>query len=460
MRPALAAFDETIAALATGAGRNALAIVRVSGRAAGEILSRIAPALAIPPPPRQARLADVIDAAGETIDRAVLTFFPGPASATGEDVLEISLHGGPAVVRRALDAVTSAGARLARPGEFTERAFLLGKIDLLEAEAVRDLIDARTPEALRASARRLDGALSRELGEIREELSLAAAELAATIDFAEDVGESVPPATVDRVRRAADELERLAASAERGRLLAEGARVVFLGPPNAGKSTLFNALAGTARAIVTDTPGTTRDTLDAAIDVEGVPVEIVDTAGLRETGDEVERIGVARARDAGVNADAVLYVFDAARGWSAEDERTLGEIGCARTLVIANKIDLAADAGSPAGAPPKLPAGALPLCGLSSGAGAALRSRISALLDLGPPPEATSRLLGSARQRDLARRAAAAARSAHHGLSAGESPEYPAARLDEALAAMADLFGETTPEDVLRRIFSTFCIGK
>ena len=167
MRPALAAFDDTIAALATGAGRNALAIVRVSGPASGKILCRIAPALAFPPPPREARLADVRDAEGETIDRAVLTFFPGPASATGEDVLEISLHGGPAVVRRALEAVTCAGARLARPGEFTERAFLLGKIDLLEAEAVRDLIDARTPEAARASARRLDGEVSRDLEDLR-----------------------------------------------------------------------------------------------------------------------------------------------------------------------------------------------------------------------------------------------------------------------------------------------------
>src|SRR5437868_3969259 len=153
MRPALAAFDETIAALATGAGRNALAVIRVSGAASEQILARIAPALACPPPPRQARVADFVDAAGETVDRAVLTFFPGPASATGEDVVEISLHGGPAVVRRALEAVTAAGARLARPGEFTERAFLLGKVDLLEAEAVRDLIDARTPEALRASAK-------------------------------------------------------------------------------------------------------------------------------------------------------------------------------------------------------------------------------------------------------------------------------------------------------------------
>ncbi|HEY6050940.1 MAG TPA: tRNA uridine-5-carboxymethylaminomethyl(34) synthesis GTPase MnmE [Thermoanaerobaculia bacterium] len=454
MRPALAAFDETIAALATGAGRNALAVVRVSGRAASEVLTRIAPSLASPPPPRQARLAAVVDPQGETIDRAVLTFFPGPASATGEDVLEISLHGGPAVVRRALDAVTAAGARLARPGEFTERAFLLGRIDLLEAEAVRDLIDARTPEALRASARRLDGALSRELGEIREELARAAAELAATIDFAEDVGESVAPETVERVGRAADALDRLAASAERGRLLAEGARVVFLGPPNAGKSTLFNALAGTARAIVTEIPGTTRDTLDAAIDVEGVPVEIVDTAGLRETGDEVERLGVARARAAAADGDAILYVFDAARGFTPEDENALREIAAdgGRTLVMANKIDVAPDAA--------VPPGALPLCGLAPGAGTTLRAGISSLLDLGPPPEAMSRLLGSARQRDLARRAAAAARDAHRGLSAGESPEYPAARLDEGLAAMADLFGETTPEDVLRAIFSTFCIGK
>ena len=452
MRPALAAFDETIAALATGAGRSALAVIRVSGPASGQILARVAPSLAAPPPPRQARLAELVDAAGETVDRAVLTFFPGPASATGEDVLEISLHGGPALVRRALEAVTCAGARLARPGEFTERAFLLGKIDLLEAEAVRDLIDARTPEALRASASRLDGALSRDLEEIREQLARAAAELAATIDFSEDVGESVSAATVERVERAARDLERLAAGAQRGRLLSEGARVVFLGPPNAGKSTLFNALLGCARAIVTDMPGTTRDTLDAAIDLDGVPVEVVDTAGLRDTGDEVERIGVARAREAAAGADAVLYVIDVSRGWSDADAAALREIGNARRLIVANKIDLA-----PGGA---VPPGALPLCGVSPGAGATLRANIAALLELGPPPEATSRMLGSARQRDLAVRAAAAAREAHRGLCAGDSPEYPASQLDEALGALADLFGETTPEEILQRIFSTFCVGK
>jgi tRNA modification GTPase len=230
---------------------------------------------------------------------------------------------------------------------------------------------------------------------------------------------------------------------------------VFLGPPNAGKSTLFYALAGSARAIVTDTPGTTRDTLDAAIDLDGIPLEIVDTAGLRETGDEVERIGVARAREAARDADAVVYVFDASKGWTAEDERALTGINGARALVVANKIDLAPNATAFASSRDQLP-----LCGLAPDAGASLRSRISAMLEPGPPAECTSRLLGSARQRDLAVRAATCAREAHRGLAAGESPEYPAAQLDEALAAMADLFGETTPEDVLRRIFSSFCIGK
>ena len=234
---------------------------------------------------------------------------------------------------------------------------------------------------------------------------------------------------------------------------------MFLGPPNAGKSTLFNAVAGSARAIVTDTAGTTRDTLDAAIDLDGIPLEIVDTAGLRETGDEVERIGVARAREAAREADAVVYVFDASKGWTAEDEKALAEVihGGARPLVVANKIDLAPASPSGRAGPARE---CLSLCGLAPDAGASLRSRISAMLEPGPPAECTSRLLGSARQRDLAVRAATCAREAHRGLAAGESPEYPAAQLDEALAAMADLFGETTPEDVLRRIFSSFCIGK
>ena len=452
MRPAFAPFDDTIAALATPPGRSALALLRISGRQARDVAARIAPDLPRPIPERTPSLSAIVDGQGETIDRGLVTLFPAPASATGEDVAEVCLHGGLAVVARALDAILAAGARAARPGEFTERAFLLGKLDLVEAEAVRELIEARTHEAARASARRLSGRLSRRLEGVREELVRAAAELAATIDFAEDVGEAVLPETPVRLAAAVDELARLAATGRRGRLLNEGARVVLLGPPNAGKSTLFNALVGSDRAIVTEVPGTTRDTLDAAIDVEGVPVSLVDTAGLRDTAERVERIGVERARAAAAEADAVLFVFDAAEGWPSGADAALAEVGGPRVLRVANKIDTAGGRVAPAGA--------LPLCGLAPDAGDTLRDALAVLLEAGPPGETLSECVGSARQRDLVARAHRSAADALAALARGESPEYPAAHLDEAIAALADLFGETTPEDVLRRIFSTFCIGK
>jgi len=328
MRPRTDSLLDTIAALATPAGRSALAVVRVSGRRTQEILSAVAPGLPESLIARHPYLASLADVSGDALDRGLVTFFAAPASATGEDVAEFSVHGSPIVIGRLLKALVCAGARLARPGEFTERAFLLGKVDLLEAQAVSDLIEARTETAARFSARRLEGRLSRRLTRLREDLLSAAAGLAATIDFAEDVGESLEQETLRLLSSAADDLTRLSASYETGRLLWAGCRVAILGRPNAGKSTLFNALVGSARAIVTDVPGTTRDTLEGAIDVAGIPIELVDTAGLRETEDPVEKIGVARAREAGRGSDAVLYVIDAGQG--VESGRFLGPRGTRR----------------------------------------------------------------------------------------------------------------------------------
>jgi tRNA modification GTPase len=453
MRPSDAHLD-TIVALATPAGRSALALVRLSGPRAQNVLAALAPRLAFPARPREPGLTRFCDKQGAAIDTGVATFLPGPDSATGEDVVEISVHGSPVGVERLLAAAVAAGARPARPGEFTERAFRAGKIDLVRAEAVRDLIEARTPAAALVSARRLAGGLSRRIESVRQDLLGASAALSACIDFSEDVGEVVPPAALEGLGRARAVLLALAATAETGRLLSHGCRVAILGRPNAGKSTLFNAMVGSERAIVTEIPGTTRDTLEATLDLRGVPVTLVDTAGLCDTRDVVESIGVLRARKEAARADAVVYVFDASEGLQVEDERELADSESPLRLLVANKADRVSASGV------GLPAGAMLLCGLSPDAGRVLRETLSGAIASGVSTDATSEVLGSLRQRDLVLRAGAAAEAAIDALDAGSSPEYAASHCAEALDALADLTGETTSEDVLARLFETFCIGK
>ncbi len=443
---------DTIVALATPAGRSAVALVRLSGRDAARILRALAPGLPGTLRPRRPYLCALRDAGGDTIDSALATLFAGPASFTGEDVAELSVHGSPAVVERLIAAAVAAGARPARPGEFTERAFRSGKIDLVRAEAVQELIDAKTAAAARFSARRLEGGLSRRLEAVREGLLGAAAAMSASVDFAEDVGETVDPGAVTRLEEAARELRRLAATYRTGRLLAAGCRVAILGRPNAGKSTLFNALAGCARAIVTEIPGTTRDALEAVVDVRGVPVTVVDTAGLRDSDDPVEKIGVARAREEAERADAAIYVFDASSGFDAEDGLAFAALAGKPRVLVANKSD------RPAGGP--LPEGARRLCGLAAEAGETLRALIREAVVSDVRTEETSEVLGSLRQHDLVERARESAEATLAALSRGDSPEYAVTHCHAALDALADLTGETTSDDVLDRLFSSFCIGK
>ena len=458
MRPSDALLD-TIVAPATPAGRSAIALVRLSGPDTPRILEALAPRLPTPPAPRRPTLLLLVDGEGAPIDTALVTYFAAPASMTGEDVGEISVHGSPAVVQRLLRAATALGARLARPGEFTERAFRSGKIDLLRAEAVRDLIEAKTPAAAAAGARRLAGSLSEAAGRVRDRLLEASAGLAAAIDFSDDVGEAVPRSVEAALSAAIAQLERLSASYETGRLLSEGCRVAILGEPNVGKSTLFNAAVGSERAIVTEIAGTTRDTLESPLDVDGVPVTLIDTAGLRASEDPVERIGVARALGEGERADALVYVFDASAGFSEADARRLagidagGLVGKPR-LLIANK----ADRRGPGG--PELPKHAFLLCGLAPDAGETLRALLTGMLSDSIRGDHASEVLGTLRQKNLVDDARRAAQETLTALRDGVSPEYAATHCHAALDALADLVGETTPEDVLARLFSTFCIGK
>lgn len=390
----------------------------------------------------------------DTIDHVVATYFMGPASYTGEDVMELSAHGSPVVLRAMVTAAIVEGARLAQPGEFTLRAFLNGRIDLTQAEAVADLIDAVTPLQARAAFDQLQGTLADRIRECDGALLDLVARLEASVDFPEEGYHFIEPAEAVRVIESLLERTRaLLADAGRGRLLREGLQLTIAGKPNVGKSSVFNALVGTARAIVTAVPGTTRDLLTELVDLDGLRVTIVDTAGLRETSDAVESEGVARAWKAQSTSDLVLVVLDGSRPLDDTDERILGETAGLNRLVVVNKADL--DAAWSDSRWPRI--SAKTLTGLEG-----LRTALIAALDVEPwrdRPDITN-----VRHSDLVRRAheslerARLAAQAAGGRSLSE--EFVLADLQEARAAFDEIVGRRTSDDVLAHIFSRFCVGK
>jgi tRNA modification GTPase len=448
VRPARSADSETIVAPATAVARGAVCLIRVSGPAALSVARAVAPGLPERPEPRRAHLADFHDG-GSVFDRGLVTFFPGPRSFTGEDLLEFGLHGNPVLVARFLAAASRAGARLAAPGEFSRRAFLNGRMSLLEAESVGELVGARTESLAQAALDRLTGALAEPLGRAREELLLAVSLWTAAIDFPEQAGPEDPAAIAGHLKAARRELSGLAEAACRGPRLSAGLRLAIAGPPNAGKSTIFNRLVGKDRAIVTPHPGTTRDTVEEEIEIDGIPIRLVDTAGLRETSDEIEERGVERARHELGVADMVVVVHDASCDQALAD--SVGELSDVPIkLLILNKIDLS---NSPARE------GFVPLCALSPEAGEILRRAISAVLEREFSPE-SSLQIASARQADLVTRACAEIDRASRALEESLPAELALSHAEEALGCLGDLVGETTAEDALDRIFSAFCIGK
>jgi tRNA modification GTPase len=451
MRPARSGLEDTIVALATPPGRGAIAIVRLSGSRTRGIAAALVRGLPSPIPERRPVLCAFADRCGTPIDRGLLTFFPAPRSFTGEDVAELSLHGNPLIADRILRCAIDNGARAARAGEFSERAYLAGKIDLVEAEAIGGLVEARTDAALRIAAAQLSGELSSVLGDLKGRLQSAAMRLAASIDFVEDVGEADREALQQELTSAAETLVRLAASHQRGRLLAAGCRVVIAGRPNVGKSTVFNGLIGSARAIVTAYPGTTRDTLEEIVDIGGVPARLIDTAGLRESGEVVERIGVDRAREQLRRADLVLFVFDGSAGYSSADEEIRRQIGDTPAVSIANKSDLGLAVG--------LPGEAIAISAREPRGIERARQALAERLTSGLPEEG-GETITSIRQHDVIARAARAAEAARRAHAEAVLPEYVASHVDEALEAIADVVGETSADDVLDGIFRSFCIGK
>lgn len=442
-------------AVATPPGRGSIGVVRISGPEAQRIASRLRGSIE-PLPPRFATFSRV--GAGSAIaDQAIVTFFPAPRSYTGEDVVEISAHGSMVLMTGIVEAAVAAGARLAEPGEFTFRAYLRGRIDLIQAEAVRDLVNAVTPLQARAAFDQLEGTLTAEIGAIDVALFGLTAKLEASLDFPEEGYHFLEPGEAARDMRAlAARLDVLLESASRGRLLRDGLHVVIAGRPNTGKSSLFNRLAGAGRAIVTDRPGTTRDLLTETVDVQGIPVTLVDTAGLHAAAvDPIELEGIARAVAARDVAAVVMVVLDRASPLTGDDRRLLADTGTRPRVVVANKID-----APPAWSPGDTECGAVVEVSAHTGAGLdRLRDALVQVLASGERhrdvPAITNvrhaRLLASSR--DALVRAAAAA-------EAGTPEEFVLADLTEARRHLEEVTGARTPDDVLEAIFSTFCIGK
>ncbi|MCU0975236.1 MAG: tRNA uridine-5-carboxymethylaminomethyl(34) synthesis GTPase MnmE [Steroidobacteraceae bacterium] len=453
---------DTIAAPATPPGRGGIGIVRVCGPRAAAIAAAL---LGRVPNPRRATLSAFLDAAGEPIDAGIALFFPGPASFTGEDVLELHGHGGPVVMQLLMARVVELGARPARPGEFTERAFFAGKVDLAQAEAVADLIEAGSAQAARAAMRSLQGEFSREV----ESLATAVTELRvyveAAIDFPDEDVEFLGSAEVaGRLADIEGRFDRVGHAAAQGRLLRDGLHVVIAGKPNAGKSSLLNRLAGHEAAIVTETPGTTRDVLRERIDIDGLPLHVVDTAGLRETDDVVEGEGVRRARAEIARADLVLYLADATQAPSPASLRAeLEALPAGVPVLLAwNKADLMEGvAGQSYFKGENATAASSPALVISARTGFGLDELRARLKErAGYEQGGTGAFSARARHVEALGRARAHFERARDMLAARSSFELVAEELRLGHDALGEITGAVSSDDLLGRIFGSFCIGK
>jgi len=448
-------LSDPIVALATPPGRSAVALIRLSGHGVFDVAARALRPFH-PDPPRTVRRVQVVHpATGAPVDDALAACFRAPRSYTGEDLVELSTHGGLLVPAAAVAALVAAGARPARPGEFTRRAVLNGKLDLLQAEATADLIDAGSPAQARRALHQLDRGLSTRLGGLRTELLELEALIAYEIDFPEEDEGPVAPERVERAwRTARDRIARLLDTAPEGERLREGALLVIAGRPNVGKSSLFNALLGTERAIVTEIPGTTRDAVEAHAVLEGFPFRLVDTAGLRESDDRVERLGIEVSRKYLAAADLVLFCRDA--GCETRDTQSQEFLASCRAPVVEvmTKIDLT-------GRPTTRSPDGLNVSVVTGEGLAELRRKLAEvafgrLVALGDVEPVVTR----ARHRGALERALAEVEAFHSARGSGVDAAAVATHLRAAVGALDDLIGVVTPDDVLDRVFASFCVGK
>jgi tRNA modification GTPase len=453
-----AASNDTIVAISTPPGRGGIGIVRLSGPASVEICGKLV-RLRNPVAHASARFGEVLDpekpAEAARLDEALVTWFAAPNSYTGEDLVEIAAHGSPVILDLLVRQALLRGARLAEPGEFTERAFLSGRIDLTQAEAVRDLIDAQTLYQARVAAQQMGGALSRRIQPIKQSLVTLIATLEAGIDFAEDDIDVIGNADIlHRIAAVRGPLDSIAASFTQGRIVHSGLSLAIVGRPNAGKSSLFNRIAERERAIVTSTPGTTRDLVTERISIGGIPLELIDTAGLREASDEAEFIGIQKSREAFAEADIVLLVLDATEAPNEEEIELLAALANRPAVVARNKSDL-----SRASLTMAEPSIEVIATSAITGEGIdQLRQQILAAAGAGGEPQ--SGLLTNLRQHREVSEALDALSAAAAAVANRTPHEMLLLDLYQVLRHLDTLTGETTSDDILNLIFSTFCIGK
>jgi len=459
-------MTDTIAALATPSGRSGIGVIRLSGSGALTIARRLVGSEDFHPTPRSATLNGLHALNGETIDQALITYFKAPHSFTGEDVVEISCHGSPVVLRQVIDLCLSLDARLAEPGEFSLRALGNGRMDLAEAEAIRDLIDAQTTAAARQAVRQMRGELSSTLQPIKDDLLDVIVVLESALEFVED---DLPDFQTEslgaRLRLIVESVAKVAATFKAGHLLRDGLRIAIVGRPNVGKSSLFNALLGSDRAIVTDIAGTTRDQLHERFSINDIPVSLIDTAGLRETEDTVESIGVERTRGAMADADLVIVMLDASEQTSDEDREILRSVADLNYIIALNKIDLvpstdvdhlvASEHSSLALLRPRITP-------ISAKTGDGLDGLREAIIRPFTNEDISTAgfLVTDARHHDLLLRTKAEIDQSIEQLDQRQSEEIVLIGLHNAMRYLGEITGETTTEDMLTRIFSTFCIGK
>ncbi len=451
-------MSNTIVALATPLGRSGIAVIRLSGRDSLKIVRKIVFDENFNPKPRLATLQKVYELETiEVLDEAIITYFQAPQSFTGEDVIEISCHGSPVVLRQIIDYCLKLDARMADAGEFSLRSLANGRMNLSQAEAIRDLIDAQTVAAARQSVRQLRGELSNQLQPLKDDLLNIIVILESSLEFVED---DLPDFQTEKIKiklqEIAQNVGKMASTFQAGKLLREGLRVALVGRPNVGKSSIFNALLGQDRAIVTEIAGTTRDQLHEKLVINNIPISLIDTAGLRETTDAVESIGVERSKQVMADSDLVVVLLDGSQNLTVQDEEILSQTSGLQHIIAVNKIDLLTEATQISKEIKSQ------VIGVSAKTGEGLSKLQKAIVEPFKPQdiESSGFLVSDARHNDLLLRAKSEIENSLILLDQKMSEEITLIGLHNALRFLGQITGETTTEDMLTQIFSTFCIGK